>query len=80
MLRVRKLRVSFLNPPIPIFQALVLNALVMMSANSTRIKLMCSLTAGKRCWDLRELRKLKRGREKTWHAELFSVGNVTILN
>jgi hypothetical protein len=80
MLRARKLHVSFLNPPIPIFQALVLNALVMMSANSTRIKLMCSLTAGKRCWDLRELRKLKGGREKTWHAELFSVGNVTILN
>jgi hypothetical protein len=77
MLRVRKLHVSFLNPPIPIFQALVLNALVMMSANSTRIKLMCSLTAGKRCWNLREL---KGGREKTWHAELFSVGNVTILN
>jgi hypothetical protein len=80
MLRVRKLHVSFLNPPIPIFQALVLNALVMMSANSTRIKLMCSLTAGKRCWDLRDLRELKGGREKTWHAELFSVGNVTILN
>ena len=61
MLRVRKLHVSFLSPPIPIFQALVLNALVMMSANSTRIKLMCLLTAGKGCWDLKEL---KRGREK----------------